>query len=227
MKNLGIQKEIKNKGFTLVEALVAISILMIAIASPMMLTQKSLSSATLSKDQMVATFLAQDTIEAVRNIRDQIAVRGTDTDWLSSDILLKNCICDTDDNCNFNSPNLLFCTIDTTSPVWSDGGSITKGMIDSPKIKISYTNPDADGNRSFLKYDYNSGNPPLALCSSNPINVGCSADSKFSRYINIQRNPAGGNLNEAVVSVRVSWDSPSGPQKVDIQDFLYNYSEKL
>ena len=48
-----------NSAFTLVEALVAISILMIAIASPMTLAQKGLSTATQSKDQMIAAFLAQ------------------------------------------------------------------------------------------------------------------------------------------------------------------------
>jgi len=68
-----INQKTKN-GFTLVEALVAISILMIAVTGPLMITQKGLVSAIGSKDQMVAAFLAQDAIEFVKNARDNAGV---------------------------------------------------------------------------------------------------------------------------------------------------------
>ena len=56
-------------GFTLVEALVAISILMVAVASPMVIAQKGLNSANYSRDQMTATFLAEDALEFIKNFR--------------------------------------------------------------------------------------------------------------------------------------------------------------
>jgi type II secretory pathway pseudopilin PulG len=65
----------QNKGFTLVEALVAISILMVAIVTPMTIAQNGLSSAMYSKDQMTASFLAQDAIEYIKNKRDEIGVQ--------------------------------------------------------------------------------------------------------------------------------------------------------
>ncbi len=205
-------------GFTLVESLVAISILMIAIASPMYLAQKSLSSATLSKDQMVATFLAQDAIEAVRNIRDQIAVSSTGGDWLGT--LLSPCICTSPAGCNFDSLNVELCVIDSTTPNWNASSIYRPNKLSDAILKISNS---IGGN--FLKYDYNLENLPS--CVNNP-NTNCSMDSKFTRYINIKKDPANsGNQNEAVVNVRVSWDSSLGPQKVDIQDFLYNFSENL
>src|SRR3989338_3913398 len=104
------KNKIRNrKAFTLVEALVAISILMIAIASPMTLAQKGLSTATLSKDQMTAAFLVQDAIESVKNIRDQAAIRGSATnDWLDT---LSKCICTDDLTCDFDSNDLIFCTV--------------------------------------------------------------------------------------------------------------------
>ena len=217
-----INKQINNKkAFTLVEALVAISILMIAIASPMTLAQKGLSTATLSKDQMIASFLAQDAIESVKNIRDQIAVSQT-ADWLapvqgSVPVSLAPCVCTTDD-CSFATK---FCTIDTTrawtSPI-DNSGSIQAGLVSvpAPKLKISY-NINA-GIKQFLKYDYNN----LPSCSVNSTG-GCGEDSKFTRYINIKKSVT--NPNEAVVNVRVSWSSAQGDQKIDIQDFIYNYSE--
>ena len=200
MLKIFVQKntKIKKTGFTLVEALVAISILMIAIASPMLLAQKSLSSATLSKDQMIASFLAQDAIETIRNIRDQIAVNpnGGSSDWLA---LLKDCYCTTTDKCDLNDLSKSeYCVLDTTT-----GTVYSKDPVKNP-LKISYTN---DGENNFTKYDY----------------VGAE-NSKFSRYINIQMNPYG-NKDEAIANVKVSWEAPAGTQSIDIQDFLYNYSE--
>lgn len=57
-------------GFTLVETLVAISLLMMAIVAPITLTVQSLRSAYYSRDQITAFYMAQEAIEAVRAIRD-------------------------------------------------------------------------------------------------------------------------------------------------------------
>ena len=198
--NIFKQKKHFQKGFTLVEALVAISILMIAIASPMLLAQKGLSTAILSKDQMIAAFLAQDAIEAVKNIRDQIAVKNNPTtDWLTETILDK-CICENDTECNLDNSGRKYCAINTTSSHLF-GWDLTDIIANTPKepgpLKISY-----DTSGLFEKYDYEG-----------------STDSKFTRYINIRKT---GNLdgNEAVVHVRVSWNSVLGDQNIDISDFI-------
>ena len=57
-------------GFTLIETLVAISLLSIAIVAPMALTAQSLATAYYARDQITAFYLAQEAIEAVRAIRD-------------------------------------------------------------------------------------------------------------------------------------------------------------
>lgn len=60
-----------NKGFTLLEALVAISILMVAVVAPITIAQKGLSSAVYTKNQMIASYLAQDALEYIKNKRDE------------------------------------------------------------------------------------------------------------------------------------------------------------
>ncbi|MFH1607114.1 MAG: hypothetical protein ABIC91_07225, partial [Nanoarchaeota archaeon] len=156
---------------------------------------------------------------------DQIAIRGGSGDWLSGTIL-SNCVCVDGNNCNFDSPSpstLKFCIIDTTSK-WVSGESIKPGDINNAKLKISYN--VLDGTKRFLKYDYNKDG--LQSCSSNPSLGGCSEDSKFTRYINIKKtSDSGTGADEAVVNVRVFWDSPLGVQKIDIQNFIYNYSENF
>jgi type II secretory pathway pseudopilin PulG len=220
--NINLKQKNNSKGFTLIEALVAISILMVAIASPMTLAQKGLSTATLSKDQMIASFLAQDAIESVRNIRDQIAVSDVSpADWLGGNGVngngptLTNCIC-SGDACNFDSSAPKYCAIDTTSTVWSSASIFPNQntpTLPGP-LEISY-----DTNLKFLKYDYTGSH-----CDSSPSTI-CT--SKFTRYINIKQNPGGSNPDEAIVSVRVSWNSSQGVQNIDLQDFIYNYSANL
>ncbi len=60
----------RRRGFTLIETMVAISLLTVAIVAPMSLASHSLSSAYYARDQITAFFLAQEAIEAVRAVRD-------------------------------------------------------------------------------------------------------------------------------------------------------------
>jgi prepilin-type N-terminal cleavage/methylation domain-containing protein len=57
-------------GFTLIETLVAVSLLTISIIAPMALTAQSLASAYYARDEITAYYLAQEAIEALRAIRD-------------------------------------------------------------------------------------------------------------------------------------------------------------
>ncbi len=59
-----------DSGFTIVETLIAIAVLMIAIAGPLVIASKGLTAALYSKDQMIASFLAQESMEVIKNIRD-------------------------------------------------------------------------------------------------------------------------------------------------------------
>jgi Tfp pilus assembly protein PilV len=63
-------------GFTLLEALMAVSILMVAVVAPITVSQKGLSSAVYAKSQMIASYLAQDAIEYIKNVRDQTAIQN-------------------------------------------------------------------------------------------------------------------------------------------------------
>jgi len=57
-------------GFSLVETLVATAIIVLASVGPLALAGRSLAQANYIRDQIGATFLAQEGLEIVRNIRD-------------------------------------------------------------------------------------------------------------------------------------------------------------
>ncbi len=208
----------KNKrGFTLIESLVAIAILMVAISGPMYLARKGLATAELSTDQMIASFLAQDAMEAIKNVRDQVALSTvtSNTFWLSPFLLggsPQNCFCSSADaQCsNFNSPSTPYCNVDTTP------GPSGNGILDQvypagdPNVNPMRIHSDSSGN--FLYYDLGNVNPPSNIIPDK---------LKFFRYFNISTTTLSG---EAVVRVRVSWQEPAGQQNIDLKDYIYNYS---
>lgn len=64
----------EKKGFTLVETLVAITILLIAIVGPMTAASRGLHNVFTARDQITATYLAQESIEQVYMLRDENAL---------------------------------------------------------------------------------------------------------------------------------------------------------
>lgn len=62
------------KGFTLIEVILAICILTIAVGGSFTLIQQTLASVSLNQSKLIASYLTQEGIEIVRNIRD--------TNWL-------------------------------------------------------------------------------------------------------------------------------------------------
>jgi prepilin-type N-terminal cleavage/methylation domain-containing protein len=59
-----------NRGFTLIETLAAILLISVAIVAPMALTVQSIEGAYYARDQITASNLAQEGLEAVRSVRD-------------------------------------------------------------------------------------------------------------------------------------------------------------
>ena len=69
------QLETKN-GYSLVEVLVAISVLLISIVGPITIAAKGLQNASFAKQQNVAFFLAQEGLEVVVKIREEGGVKA-------------------------------------------------------------------------------------------------------------------------------------------------------
>lgn len=69
------------KGFTLIETLVAISILMLSVTGPLYFSSESLKAATYARDQITAFYLAQDAFEQIRAVRDNNV--NASGNWLS------------------------------------------------------------------------------------------------------------------------------------------------
>lgn len=118
-------------GFTLIETMVAVSILAIAVAGPLVTASRAMVAAQTARDQLIASHLAQEGVEYVRALRDNAyLVRYQEGEANASynawqDFLygpeptsLNNCIYD---NSTFpgaaTTPGSVVCTLDPTFPI--------------------------------------------------------------------------------------------------------------
>jgi prepilin-type N-terminal cleavage/methylation domain-containing protein len=74
-----------SKGFTLVETLVAIALLIVVITGAYTAAQAGLSGAILSKEEVAAFYLAQEGVEEIRNLRDNNGLVANN--WLAGMLL--------------------------------------------------------------------------------------------------------------------------------------------
>lgn len=75
------------RGFTLVETLVAITVVVTAMVGPLYAVQQSLNASRTAREQLVASSLAQEGMEYVRGLRDSnylyvLANPGSGRSWL-------------------------------------------------------------------------------------------------------------------------------------------------
>lgn len=98
-----MSKRNKTNGFTLIETLVAITVLLLVVIGPITVAQKGIRSAYYANEQVTAVFLAQEAIEAIRELRDANALEvyvGSGDTWSWYGTLAS--ICDADDDCAYN-----------------------------------------------------------------------------------------------------------------------------
>lgn len=117
-----MQKSINTKGYSLVEVLVAVAILMLAIVGPMTIAAKSLQSAQYARQQNTAFFLAQEGISIMNTIRNDdgleeyIEQSTNPWEWVD-DPALDPCFTATGCNIDFRDETLLNNIVDCSDSV--------------------------------------------------------------------------------------------------------------
>ena len=100
-------KAIYKKGFTLIETLVGIAILLVAIVGPLSIAFQGVSLASLARDQIIASYLAQEGIEFVR-FR---IITNNNMGSVGKDLILSGTAYDLS-ACSWQSNTGKYCTVD-------------------------------------------------------------------------------------------------------------------
>jgi len=198
MRKNSIQKDIKNAGFTIIETLVAITILMIAIAGPLTVAEKGLSASIYARDQLIGSYLAQDGMEYIKNVLDTDQLNSSNpvtitnpSDWW----LVYQQGTDLAAMCGPNTP----CTVDTI------GGGVSACGSSCPLYLTTC---------GYVQSSTVSG------CTANS-----SSDTKnFTRTFYVQPfSINGGSNNAANVVVSVTWPGDvTGGGGVSLEDTVFN-----
>lgn len=108
----------KNKGFTLIEVLVAIFILITAVVVPLTIGSKAFAYSNFVRDQSTASYLAQEAVEYIRLQRDNSSLNASPNGaWNDFKSIISSCMSDLDDadlgGCRFDVresyPSLISC----------------------------------------------------------------------------------------------------------------------
>lgn len=175
-------------GFTLIESLVALSILMVVLTASLSGVSRSLSDASDIRDRITATYLNQDALEFLRMVRDTNAFTPDDPDptkakyWWDKYILDK-CYTNKDSN-NVLVSNCLVNTLITYVSETLPPGNVSNAghafiecniIVSGPKKKADCGGPEGP------LFDAKSGNP------AEPLNklraVYHKTDKKFLGYL--------------------------------------------
>lgn len=115
-----------HKGFTLVETMVAVTILAFALVGPFAAVQTALTNSYVARDQLTASSLAQEAQEYIRSIRDNNYLASPQRTWLDG----FNTVTNGRSNCyGTGSSPTGFCTIDATLGDFHSETSSIKPMV--------------------------------------------------------------------------------------------------
>lgn len=199
-KILNISRKPQQSGFSLLETLVAISILTLAITGTLSVVATNVTTASNAKDRITASYLAQDALEYVRNMRDTGAIqRGKGeqgacgnqhppdwcSDWLGE---LADCLGDDIGDA---------CAIDTTKDF--DNAVLSDGS------QMLFFDNDVDA--GFYTYE-SSGN----------------IETPFSREVLVNEIESD---QEAVITVRMRWQPQLIPHEIIISEHIFNWQAEL
>ncbi len=188
----------QKRGFTVVEAMVAISILLLSITGAFTVAQSSLQSTSYAKNKTAAYYLAQEGLEYIRHLRDNNGLKmlkdrtGTVT-WL--DGFAKP---GAGNPCSDSAP----CYVDSTNEIGSE-------PIVCPEsgCPLFYLNV-ATGQFQYVdKHDL-------------------TVPSTFRRTITIIPQSIDASTDDQVrVRVVVDWDQNGVPRSLEVSENLYNWQK--
>lgn len=187
-------KKNKSKGFSLVETLVAVSILSLSVAATFTVVQTALRQSIGAKDQITAFYLAQEAIEFIKSFRDKNAIdsiNGGTRTWLTDMSSLPS------DPCYFGN----VCVVDPAHPSTQPLSFISCGTAPITSSPPNVCNP-LNGDPVTGLFGYTSTWPA----------------TRFKREVQFESISA----NEVNIIIFISWTDRGAAKFFRVSESLFN-----
>ena len=190
----------QDRGFTIVETLVAIFIFSISVISMMLALSRGTEGISSAKQKVIASYLAQEGIEYIRNLRDDYVYKDNKIDdWFSFTNSLKSAGCEESTGCYFDDKNISF------------SSSQSSQMIDN----LSLVSCGGSGTCPPLRYDSTNGKYGYSLGPS----------SGFVRKINIEFPNEDYTSNTIKIISTVSFTFQGTKTDISFSENLFNLAQ--
>ena len=198
-----IYRQQTESGFSLVEVLVSITILLLVIVGPMEIISKSINSTNFSTEQVNAWFLAQEGLELAQKGRDDLVLSNFKFQITGS---------------GEASPFTKFTDLSGKyGACFGSGCDLT--VDDTPAAALTVTNCGVIGNCKFYL------TPTSDSARASYVHSGSgNSPTPYTRVIKMERTPAAGKVREIKVTSTVTWRTGSliSSQKVEAVTYLFN-----
>ena len=182
------------RGFTLIETLVAITIITIAVSGPLFTASRAIVAAQIARDQLTASYLAQEGIEYVRAMRDNEYLSAYQASGLNvSTAAWNNFLAGSINQCRGS-----ICTLDPSKPMDS-GNDMSLAPCSGSCAPLHLTQLS----NGTYGYTQQSG----------------GTVTHFIRTIQVIDASPSGATDVRVIS-KVSWDFHNTPYSISISDHL-------
>jgi prepilin-type N-terminal cleavage/methylation domain-containing protein len=190
-----LQQQKKQAGFTLVEALVAISILALTIGGLLNLTASGFFTIRYAKNDIVATNLVQESLEYIRNSRDTAAQQGFS--WRG--------------------------WVDTNFPAsCASTGCIINPYTKSTTKLIAL--PCAGKDCEYMQYYPDKGFYAYGLGTDNVFDATSSFKTSFVRTITVKEIALSATDTQLVVTSEIKWLNGTNPKKTSQSIILSSWN---
>lgn len=203
-----------NKGITLIETMVAVTVLTFALGGPYVLASQSLQAAGYAREEVLASRLGEEALEMVHSIRDNFAVDGNNwggagaTAW---NTLISNCVSNA---CALSMPQQGAGGSGVASTIWNTAAVIPCGAATcaSSVAKDVYLNPTTGVYAQF------SAVPGAAW-----------AKETITREITLApiTLPSGGQTGEYTITVTVNYQAGRVAKTIKVRDTIRDWFPRL
>mgnify|MGYP001617296435 CR=1 FL=1 len=198
-------------GFTLIEAMVSISILLVGVTGAMTLASNSIATASYTRNKLTASLLAQEAIEAIQARRDSNLLGMTSNTADRTGIRFYSGLLTVPPDCNL--------------PLATNTYVVAINPMSNTSIQLITKSPTNDEIK-VLTWSV-SGQEKKFFWQGTTVPVGTTASPTiFKRFVTVSEttNCSGSELQELNVVSTVTWTDKTGqPKQLDVKTTMYNW----